>query len=148
MEPTIEPQRRKERKEGAKADEPSLRLNEISRQVVDSAFAVHYSLGPGLLESVYERCLAYELEKRGLSVARQLLLPIRYEELFIEAGFRLDMLVNDGLVVEIKSVERLLPIHETQLLTYLKMANLHLGLLINFNVPRLRDGVRRLVRSR
>ncbi len=148
MEPIVEPQSRKERKEGAKAAEPSQGLNDLSRQVLDGAFAVHCTLGPGLLESVYQRCLVYELEKRGLSVAQQLVLPIRYEELFIEAGLRLDILVNGCLVVEIKAVERLLPIYEAQVLTYLKMASLRLGLLINFNVPRLKEGVRRLVHSR
>jgi len=148
MESIVEPQRRKERKEGAKAAEPSQWLNDITRHIVDSAFAVHRTLGPGLLESVYERCLAYELEKRGLPVARQVMLPIRYEKLFVEAGFRLDMVVGDCVVVEIKSVEQLLPIHEAQLLTYLKMANHKLGLLINFNVLRIKDGVRRLVQSR
>ena len=144
MEPIGEPQRRRD----AEMAEPPQRLNDITRRIVDGAFAVHSTLGPGLLESVYERCLAYELEKRGLSVAQQVIQPIRYKELFIEAGFRLDMVVDDCVVVEIKSVERLLAIHDAQLLTYLKMANRELGLLINFNVPLIKDGVRRLVQSR
>ena len=147
MEPTVEPPRRQDAKKDAKGAEPSLALDYTARQIVDGALAVHRTLGPGLLESVYEHCLAYELEKRGLSVARQVVTPIRYEELFIEAGFRMDLIVDDCVIIEIKSVERLLAIHEAQLLTYLKITNHRLGLLINFNVPRLRDGLKRLIHS-
>jgi GxxExxY protein len=117
----------------------------IARQIVDSAFAVHTALGPGLLESVYEQCLAYELQARKLRVSRQIQLPIQYRELLVEGGLRIDMLVNESVIVEIKAVEKLLPIHEAQLLTYLKLANHRLGLLINFNVPKIKDGIRRLL---
>ena len=108
---------------------------------------VHLALGPGLLESAYERCLAHELRSRGLAVALQVSAPIKYKDLFMDAGFRMDMVVNDGIVLEIKSVERLLPLHEAQLLTYLKITGHQLGLLINFNTPRLKDGLRRLINS-
>jgi len=126
-------------------DEPSATDDAIAQQVVDSAFAVHSTLGPGLLESVYEQCLAYELHTRKLRVTRQLQLPIRYRDLVIEGGLRIDMLVNESVVVEIKAVEKVLPLHEAQLLTYLKLAGHRLGLLINFNVPLIEDGIRRLL---
>jgi GxxExxY protein len=126
-------------------DEPGQTLDEIARQIVDAAFAVHVALGPGLLESVYEQCLTYELQSRSLIVARQLALPVRYREITIDAGFRVDLLVNDLIVVEIKAVEKMLPVHEAQLLTYLKLSGKRLGLLINFNVPRIKDGIKRLL---
>jgi GxxExxY protein len=119
--------------------------NEIARHIVDSALSVHKALGPGLLESVYEQCLAYELRSRSLRVASQVPLRVHYREVQIEAGFRIDMLVNDLVLIEVKAVERLLPIHEAQLLTYLKLSGKHLGLLINFNVPLIKDGIRRLI---
>jgi GxxExxY protein len=106
---------------------------------------VHRALGPGLLESAYEACLAHELSLRGLAVRRQVPLPIVYEGLTLEAGYRLDLLVGDLVIVEIKAVEGLLRLHEAQLITYLKLSGLSLGLLINFNVGLFRDGVRRLV---
>ena len=128
-------------------------MNELSpehditaRAIVDSAFAVHSTLGPGLLESVYEQCLVQELQARALRVARQIALPIQYRDLRIDGGLRMDVVVNDLVVVEIKAIERLLPIHEAQLLTYLRLSNKRLGLLINFNVPLIKDGIRRLVR--
>lgn len=108
---------------------------------------VHTTLGPGLLESVYDQCLVAELKSRNLWVERQVGLPICYRSLRIDAGFRLDLLVEKLVVVEIKAVERLLPIHDAQLLTYLRLSGYRLGLLINFNVMRLKDGVRRLVNS-
>jgi GxxExxY protein len=123
---------------------PSARHNVISGQIVDSALAVHRALGPGLLESVYQHCLALELADRRLSAARQVSLPILYKDRRIDAGLRIDLMVADLVIVEIKAVERLLPVHEAQLLTYLKLSGRHLGLLINFNVPVLRDGVKRL----
>ena len=125
-------------------DGPSTGHDEIARQVVDAAFAVHVALGPGLLESVYEQCLAYELETRNLRVARQVALPVQYREIRLDAGFRIDLIVNDLVIVEIKAIEKTLPIHEAQLLTYLKLSALRLGLLINFNVPKIKDGIRRL----
>ena len=125
--------------------EPSAEHNRLSGMVVDSAVAVHRSLGPGLLESVYEQCLAVELQARGLKTARQVPQPIEYRGKHLDAGFRLDILVEDLVVIEIKAVERLLPVHEAQLLTYLKLSRRQLGLLINFNVPVIKAGIRRLV---
>ena len=122
--------------------------NELAKIVVDFCLKIHKTLGPGLLESVYERCLAYELEKRGLHVARQVPVAIRYDNIQIEAGFRMDLVVDQAIVVEIKSIDRLLPVHEAQLLTYLKLSGYRLGLLINFFVPRLKEGLRRIVHSR
>ncbi len=127
--------------------EPSADHDAIAQQVVDSAFAVHSDLGPGLLESVYEQCLACELEARGIKFRRQVAVPIVYRGMQTDAGFRMDMVVGGLVVVEIKAVETMLPIHEAQLLTYLKLGGFTLGLLINFNVPRLKHGVRRLVCS-
>ncbi|HEY5290257.1 MAG TPA: GxxExxY protein [Caulobacteraceae bacterium] len=125
--------------------EPTAEHDLIARQVVDSAFAVHSTLGPGLLESVYEQCLAYELTSRGLEVKRQVSAPVVYREVRMDAGFRLDMVVGGLVAVEIKAVERALPVHEAQLLTYLKLSGHRLGLLINFNVPMIKQGIRRLV---
>lgn len=118
---------------------------EIARQVVDAAFRVHSTLGPGLLESAYEACLQYELEKRGLGVLRQLELPIRYGNITIEAGYRIDLLVEDSVVLELKAVERLQPIHEAQLLTYMKLSGKQLGFLINFNVSLIKQGIKRKI---
>ena len=126
-------------------DEPSEADDLIARQIVDSAFAVHSSLGPGLLESVYEQCLTYELQTRNLRVARQIQSPIQYGDTIIDGGLRLDMMVNESVVVEIKAVENILPLHKAQLLTYLKLARRRLGLLINFNVPLIKDGIRRVL---
>ena len=139
----FEPQRRRD----AEVVEPSSRHNEVSGTIVDAAYLVHTTLGPGLLESVYEQCLAAELKSRNLFVERQVGLPICYRNIRIDAGFRLDLLVEKLVVVEIKAAERLLPIHDAQLLTYLNLSGYGLGLLINFNVARLKDGVRRLVNS-
>jgi GxxExxY protein len=111
--------------------------------IVDSALRVHSALGPGLLESVYETCLAHELTKRGLLIRRQVIMPVVYDGVEIESGLQLDLLVGDAVVVEVKTVEKLIPLFEAQILTYLKMARLRLGLLINFNVPLIRDGIRR-----
>ena len=126
--------------------EPSLQQDRVARQVVDAAFAVHSALGPGLLESVYEQCLAHELGLRGVPYRRQVCLPLCYKDLEIEGGLRLDLLVADMIVVELKAVERILPVHEAQVLTYLRLARLRLGLLVNFNVPLVKDGVRRIIR--
>lgn len=111
--------------------------------VVDSALRVHSALGPGLLESVYEACLAHELSKRGIPIQRQVILPVVYDGMTIESGLRIDLIAGDAVVVEVKTVERLLPVFEAQILTYLKMSGLRLGLLINFNVPLIREGIRR-----
>jgi GxxExxY protein len=128
--------------------EPSAEHDLIARQIVDSAFAVHSTLGPGLLESVYEQCLACELETRNLAVQRQVMLPIFYRNMCIDAGLRMDMVVGGLVIAEIKATERNLPIHEAQLLTYLKLSGHRIGLLINFNVPRIKDGIRRLINSK
>jgi GxxExxY protein len=119
----------------------------IAKAVVNAAFRVHSKLGPGLLESVYETCLVHELMKQRLEVQRQLILPIRYDDIQIDAGLKLDLLVGGCVVIELKAVEKILPVHEAQLLTYLKLADCRLGLLINFNVSRIKDGIRRLVLS-
>ena len=118
--------------------------NEIARQIVDAAFVVHTALGPGLLESVYEVCLAHELRKRGLTVRQQVVLPVHYDGVRLDAGLRLDLLVNDAVIVEIKAVENLLPVHKAQALTYLKLTGCRLALLINFNVPVIKEGIHRL----
>lgn len=120
-------------------------LNIISGKVVEAAFAVHSALGPGLLEGVYEICLFHELQKRGLKVEKQVSLPVVYDGLSLEEGLRLDMLVEDNLVLELKAVEEILPVHLAQLMTYLKLSGRRLGLLINFNVARIKDGIKRLV---
>ncbi len=122
-----------------------MEVNEISGQVVNAAMKVHTVLGPGLLESVYEACLAHELRGRNLKVQTQVELPVHYEGIVIDVGYRIDMLVADAVVVELKSVERLMPIHEAQLLSYLKLSDRKLGLLVNFNVVHLGDGIRRIV---
>lgn len=122
-----------------------MELNEISGKVVDCAIKVHRNLGPGFLESTYEACLSRELRKAGINVDCQLSLPIIYDSLLIEAGYRIDMLVEGLVLVELKVVEHLLPIHEAQLLTYLKLSNRKLGLLINFNVTLLKNGIKRMV---
>lgn len=119
-------------------------INVRTGQVVDAAMRVHRALGPGLLESAYSACLAYELTKRGRQVVTQMLLPVVYEEVRIELGYRIDMLVDGAVVVELKTVTRLLPVHEAQLLSYLRMSKYRIGLLINFHVPVLKDGIRRL----
>ncbi len=127
------------------ASEPGLRADRAARSVVDAALAVHRTLGPGLLESVYEDCLAHELALREVPITRQVALPIVYRGLRIEPGLRMDMLVDDIVVVEVKAVEALSSLHEAQLLTYLKLSARPLGLLINFNVTLLKHGLRRLV---
>jgi len=115
--------------------------NGIATIIVDAAFKVHTTLGPGLLESVYLAVLAYEIEKRGLSVAREVPIPVQYDSLVFEEGFRADLLVAERVIVEVKSVERSHPVHKKQLLTYLRLARKRLGLLINFGAPLLKEGV-------
>jgi GxxExxY protein len=119
--------------------------NAIARQTVDAAYRVHTVLGPGLLESVYEAALAYELEKRGLRVTRQQAIPVVYEEVRIHAGFYADLVIEGELIVEIKALEIIAPVNKKQLLTYLRMADKRLGLLINFNVALIKDGITRIV---
>ena len=121
------------------------RLNEIVGSIIGAATEVHRVLGPGLLESVYQTCLAHEIAGRGLSVESQKPLPVIYKSIHLDCGYQLDLLVEDVVIVEIKSVDALLPIHTAQLLSYLKLANLQVGLLINFDVENLKNGIRRIV---
>ena len=121
------------------------RENQISAIILDAAIAVHTALGPGLLESAYQACLAYELNSRGLKVQTQVPLPISYRGVLVDAAYRLDIVIEDLLIVELKATERLIPIHEAQLLSYLKLSGKRLGLLINFHVLRLKDGYKRIV---
>ena len=115
--------------------------NEVAKQIVDAAYRVHTSLGPGLLESAYEAVLAFELENRGLRVTRQQTIPIIYQGTRIEIGFRADLIVADLVIVEIKSIETIAPVHKKQLLTHLRLAGKRLGLLINFNVALIKEGI-------
>ncbi len=120
-------------------------LNKISGEIIDAAMTVHSTLGAGLLESIYETCLQHELRKRGIHAHSQVQLPVFYDGLTLDAGYRIDLLVEDTVIVELKSVDKLLPIHQAQLLTYLKLTNKSLGLLINFNTVHLKDGIKRMV---
>lgn len=119
-------------------------VDRVAAQIVDAAFRVHSSLGPGLLESVYEACLVHELSKRGLRVSQQLALPVVYDGIRIDAGLRIDLVVEDCVIVEVKTVENLAPIHHAQVLTYLRLTGHRLGLLINFNVGAIRNGIKRI----
>jgi GxxExxY protein len=119
--------------------------NEIARIIVDAAYKIHTTLGPGLLESVYEAILAHELERRKLQVARQQPVAVAYEAVKLDLGFRADLIVEDKVIVELKSVERTAPVHKKQLLTYLKVADKRLGLLINFGAPLIKQGITRIV---
>jgi GxxExxY protein len=122
-----------------------MEMNQITGAIVDSAMKVHTALGPGLLESAYEACLIYELQKRGFKVERQVELPVIYEGVRVDAGYRIDLLVEETVIVEIKSVENLLAVHEAQLLSYLKLSQKRVGLLINFNTVHLRNGIKRMM---
>ena len=120
-------------------------IEQAAAIIVDSAIKVHRALGPGLLESAYQACLRYELESAGLEVKCEVPLPIQYGKVLIDAGYRIDMLVGDLVIIENKAVERVLPIHAAQLLTYLKLSNRHLGFLLNWNVKLMKDGIKRYV---
>jgi GxxExxY protein len=122
-------------------------LNNLSKEVIGAAIEVHRDLGPGLLESTYEASLQHELELRGIASQRQLLLPIHYKDLLIPDAYRMGLLVEDSLVVELKTVQTLLPVHSAQVLTYLRMSGKHLGLLINFHTVRLADEIKRFVHN-
>src|SRR5262245_19470562 len=119
--------------------------NEIAKHIVDVAFKIHTTYGPGLLESVYERIMAYELQKRGLRVRRQPDIPSVHETIKLDLGFRADLIVEDSVIVEVKSIDAIAPVHRKQSLTYLKLTNKKLGLLINFNVELIKDGITRVV---
>lgn len=120
-------------------------IEQVAREIVDAAYAVHVDLGPGLLESVYERCLCHELGHRNLNFERQVELPVMYRDIEIDRGLRLDLLVEDLVICELKAVESLPPIAMAQMLTYLKLADKRLGFLINFNVRRIKDGIQRVI---
>jgi GxxExxY protein len=122
-----------------------METEQVARQVVDAAFAVHKNLGPGLLESVYEVCLCHELSKRGVPFQTQVSLPVVYDGVRLDAGLRLDILAAESVIVELKAVEKHNPLFDAQLLTYLKLTGHRLGLLINFNVPLFKDGIKRIV---
>ena len=121
--------------------------NELSRIIVNSCFKVHVNLGPGLLESVYEEVLAHELIKRNLQIKKQQGLPVVYEQIKLDLGFRADLIVEDKVIIEIKSVEAIAPVHQKQLLTYLKLTGIKLGLLVNFNEALIKDGIQRVVNN-
>lgn len=125
-----------------------LEEDRIGKQIVDAAFQVHAAFGPGLLESVYEICLLEELKSREINVESQRPVPVVYKGIKLESGFRLDVLAANSVIVEIKAVERLLPVHEAQMLTYLKLSDKRLGYLINFNAPLIKDGIKRMVRRK
>ena len=122
-------------------------IDKIAAENVDSAFKIHTDFGPGLLESAYEACMAHELGKRGFRVERQKPQPIFYDGIEIETAYRLDLLVGDAVIVELKAVEQLAPIHQAQLMTYLRLSGKSLGLLINFNVPLIKQGIRRIANN-
>jgi GxxExxY protein len=122
-----------------------MELEAVGKQIVDSAIAVHRALGPGLLESAYQFCLAYELRKRGLQVETEVPQPVFYDGQRLDVGYRLDMLVENTVIIENKAVETLLPVHEAQLLTYLRLRDCRLGYLINWNVPLIKNGIKRMV---
>lgn len=121
-----------------------MELNKISETIIGCAIKVHKTLGPGLLESTYEVCLIHELKKVGLNVQSQVVLPVIYDEVKLDAGYRIDLLVENAVIVELKAIDSLLPIHEAQVISYLKLSGKKIGLLINFNVKLLINGVKRL----
>jgi GxxExxY protein len=121
--------------------------NEIGKIGVNSVIKIHKALGPGLLESAYEACLACDLKKQGLHVQTQVGLPLEYEGVILDVGYRVDILIEKKVILELKAVEKIMPIHEAQLLSYLKLSNCKLGFLLNFNVYRMKDGIRRMVNN-
>jgi GxxExxY protein len=125
-------------------DTETQRLNELTEKIIGRAIDVHRALGPGLLESAYEECLCFELSEAGLAFSRQVGLPVTYKNVKLDCGYRMDIVVENLVVIELKSVEKLLRIHEAQLLSYLKMAGIPLGLLMNFHVAVLKDGLNRI----
>jgi GxxExxY protein len=123
-----------------------MEINEITRAIIGCAIEVHKNLGPGLLESAYEECLAFELSKAGLSIKRQQPVPVVYKDIKLDCGYRIDILVENRIIIEFKVVDEFNPVHEAQILTYMKFANKKIGLLINFNVMILKSGIRRFIR--
>ena len=122
-----------------------MKFDDLSNKVIGCAIAVHRELGPGLLESTYEQCLAYELNRAKIPFRLQVELPVQYQQIKLDCGYRIDLLVDDRLIAELKSVDQLLKIHEAQVLTYMKLAKVNVGLLINFNVELLKKGIKRFV---
>jgi GxxExxY protein len=122
-----------------------MEFDELSNKVIGCALEVHKALGPGLMESVYEKCLSFELTNSGLRNETQKALPVNYKDVQIDCGYRIDILVENKLIVELKSVDKVLPIHQSQILTYMKLAGVSTGLLLNFNVAKLKDGIKRFV---
>jgi GxxExxY protein len=121
------------------------KLNQITYEIIGAAYKVHSTLGPGLLESAYEVCLEYELLKKGFKVERQKPLPVIYEDVKLDAGYRIDLLVEDDVIVELKAVEEIAPIHQAQIMTYLKLSDRKLGLLMDFNVTNMKKGIKRII---
>lgn len=126
-------------------DEGQKRLDRITERIIGLAISVHKALGPGLLESEYEECLCYELSQAGLKFNRQVPLPVAYKDVNLDCGYKMDIVVEDQVIIEMKAVERLIPVHEAQLLSYLKLHNKKVGLLMNFHVPVLKNGLKRIV---
>lgn len=120
-----------------------MEINKITEKIIGCAIEVHKSIGPGLLESAYEECLAYELKNAGLNISRQIAVPVIYKDIKLEYGYRIDILVENAVIIELKAIEALAPVHEAQILTYMKFANKSIGLLINFNVTLLKNGIKR-----
>ena len=123
-----------------------MELNDLTEKIIGCAIKVHSALGPGLLESTYEVCLVYELARSGLKVDKQVPVQVVYDQITLDAGYRIDILVEDTVIVELKAVDRLIPIHEAQMISYLKLSGKRIGLLINFNVRLLRDGIKRIAK--
>jgi GxxExxY protein len=143
---TKEVQKMEEKKTTIKNFKPiPLEVEDVGKKILDTAYTVHSALGPGLLESVYEACTAYEARNRGVNVETQVAIPVKYQTVFIETGLRLDLWAEKSVIVEFKSAEIMHPLYEAQLLTYLKITGCRLGYLINFNVKHLKDGIKRMV---
>ena len=123
------------------------RLNSLTEKIIGCAIEVHRAIGPGLLESAYEECLCYEQAQNGLNFERQVSLPVRYKEVNLDCGYRLDLIIEGDVIIEVKAVERIIPIHEAQLLSYLKMLNKRLGLILNFHSPVMKYGIKRIVNN-
>lgn len=128
-------------------DVSNIRLDSITEKIIGAAISVHRVLGPGLLESAYEECLCYELSQMGLAFERQVPLPVQYKDVRLDCGYLMDIVVERSVVVELKAVERIIPVHEAQLLSYLKLSGMRVGLLMNFHVPVLKSGLKRIVNN-
>ncbi|MEW6608617.1 MAG: GxxExxY protein [bacterium] len=122
-----------------------MKFDELSKKVIGLAIEVHRELGPGLLENTYKQCLAYELSQAGINFQMEMGLPVKYKNIHISCGYRIDFLIENELILELKSVDNIVPVHEAQLLTYMRLANIKIGLLMNFNEKRLKDGIKRFV---